>query len=478
MVEFFGPRWIQRQLVYNIYMKKLNRRTVIKSTLAGLTLAGSSFVYRQQFKNSKTDRSPASSEAPNILFMTADDIGWWDLSCYGNTNIQTPHLDKLASEGMKFNNAFGVSSSCSSSRASFITGQYITTHGVTGLTHRYLRRGLPPRRWTIADYFKRSGYFTAIEGKWHVVIPVVPPSLYGYGDSLGAVLPWKRHIKHTRNIRKFMEYSQREDVPFYLELNFTDTHRNASGKFKPDPDFQVDPNSIEVPEWMGLPNWEEIRADLALYYAKVQKTDQLVGETLQHLEELGMSDNTIVVFVSDNGSPFPGNKMTLYDRGIGTPLLIKYPKSIEAGSTSDALVSTIDILPTILDYAGIEQRSLIQGKSLMPILMGQTQDQHREQIFSEMVAHVSHQPMRAVRDKNFKAILNITDSPIGLDDLADQEWARRLCERADQPWLRKRVPFELYDLNTDPYETNNLAGNQEFAEVESRYRDILSKDLG
>ncbi|MBD66622.1 MAG: hypothetical protein CME62_15540 [Halobacteriovoraceae bacterium] len=453
-------------------MKKpqLNRRNALKSIAAGMLAAA-----HPKALAARGDNPSLSSNGLNVLFMTADDIGWKDLSVDGNTNIKTPHLDQLASEGIRFENAFGVTSSCSSSRASFITGQYISTHGVDGLTHRYLRKQLSPWRMTMPDYFKRAGYHTAIQGKWHVA-PFFPTSFYGYLDSLGSSMPWKRHIKNPKQIQKYFKAAGINKRPFYLELNFTDTHRSANGTFSQDPKFVIDPEEIEVPAWMGLPNWKEIRADLARYYGKLLRTDYLVGETLAALKANGLEKNTIVIFVSDNGSPFPGNKMALLDRGIGTPLLMKLPGQIDAGQVSKAFVSTIDIMPTVLDLCEVEARKEIEGRSFKNILKDSKADKHRDYICAEMNFHVQSIPMRAIRTSQWKAIYNMSDSPLGLDDLHGVDWAMKLCEREDQPWLRARPPFELYDISQDPYEKINLAGQKSFASVEEEFKQQLQKN--
>lgn len=412
--------------------------------------------------------------AYNVLFITADDIGWKDLSCDGNTNIKTPHLDSLAAEGIRFENAFGVSSSCSSSRASFVTGQYISTHGVDGLTHRYPTKQLSPFHLTMAGAFKRAGYHTGIQGKWHVA-PFIPIGFYGYKDYLGTPMPWN-HISDTKKIDRYFEKRSRDEKPFYLELNLTDTHRSSGGIFEKDPEFSVDPEAIKAPDYMGMPNWPEIREDLALFYAKVQRSDKLVGETLEALRRHGLEENTIVIFVSDNGAPFPGNKMSLLDRGIGTPLIIRFPGRIEEGRVSSALVSTIDIMPTVLELCQVEIGKKVEGRSLVPLLKDSNLDHHREHVVAEMNCHVKSIPMRSVRTKDWKAILNLSDSPLGLDDLERVAWAEKLCELPDHPWKKPRVPFELYDLKNDPQEKTNLAGRAEYAAVEKRFRKILSKD--
>lgn len=450
--------------------KRINRRRFLGSSAAAALAA----VFPYPLKALAEGRRRGSnrrSESYNVLFMTADDLGWKDLSCYGNGNLSTPHLDSLAAAGLRFDRAFGVSSSCSSSRASFITGQYISTHGVDGLVHRHLGRQLAPLRRTMPRYFKRAGYHSAIEGKWHVSL--LPTSLYGYTEAIGSSLMWKRHIVDGKKTAKFFRERARDGKPFYLELNFTDTHRNAKGKFEPDPAFVVDPSTIRVPDWMGLPDLPEIREDLARYYSGVRKTDHLVGLALKELRSAGLEENTIVVFVSDNGSPFPGNKMSLLDRGIGTPLLIRWPGKVKAGRVSDALVSTIDLMPTLLNLCGLSHGDEVEGLSFAPLLLDESVDRHRDHVMAEMNYHVHHVPMRAVRTERWKAIRNLTDTPLGLGDAEDEPWARRLAEVDGQTWLQRRVPFELYDLSNDPNETRNLTGRPEVALIEAELRKRL-----
>lgn len=455
--------------------KYFNRRKFLIAGSLAILAAGAPIPLVRYF--SPTGRDPSGGKRRknsfNVLFMTADDIGWKDLSCDGNRSIETPHLDALASEGIRFENAFGVSSSCSSSRASFVTGQYISTHGVDGLTHRYPTKQLSPFHPTLASTLKNSGFHTGIQGKWHVA-PFIPIGFYGYQDYLGTPMPWN-HISDTKKIDKYFKKRAKDEKPFYLELNFTDTHRSSGGVFEEDPEFTVNPETLEIPEYMGLPDGPEFRRDLALYYAKVQRTDRLVGETLEALKRHGLEENTIVVFVSDNGAPFPGNKMALLDRGIGTPLILRHPGRIEAGRVSGALVSTIDLYPTVLDLCGLKISEKVEGKSFAGLLIDKEIREHREHIVAEMNCHVKPIPMRAVRTRDWKAILNLSDSPLGLDDLEGVAWAEKLCELEDQPWLRKRPPFELYDLRKDPQEKINLAGKPEVAEIEARFRSLLSK---
>ncbi len=396
--------------------------------------------------------APASTEQPNIVLITADDLGWKDLSSYGNDNVVTPHLDRLAREGAAFSHAFGATSSCSSARATFITGQYPHTHGVTGLAHAHLLRSLAPWRITLPKLLREAGWRTAIEGKWHVA-PFFPTSWYGYDERLSGVLPGDMWITDAQKSVDWIRSHAGER--FYLELNYMSTHRDDAGDFSFVPGFPVDPEAIRVPAYLALPNWPEIRAGLARFYSQMLHMDAMIGAVVDALDALDLSSRTLVAFVSDNGAPFPGSKMTLYDRGIGTPLLFRWPGRIRGGLVADELVSTVDLAPTLLAAAGLGQPIGIEGVSLLPRLLGGVAHD-RQAVFAEMTYHIGYQPMRAVRTRDWKYVRNYSPDPIGLDQLADEEWPHRLVELPNQPWTRPRPPEELYDLREDPHEQRNL----------------------
>jgi N-sulfoglucosamine sulfohydrolase len=403
-----------------------------------------------------------------VVLVTADDLGWHDLSAYGNPDAQTPNIDRIAAEGMRFTHAFVTASSCSPSRASLTTGQYPHTNGVTALSHRHPLRMLPPWHDTLADELARAGHRTALAGKWHVA-PYLPTSWYGYHERMGGLVDmW------IRDVGPVLDFVRRHrGRPFYLELNFMQTHRDDAGAFALDPAFPVDPQSISLPDYLHLPPWPEIRADWARYTSQLRAMDAMVGALLDLLDELGLAQGTLVVFVSDNGPPYPGAKMTLYDRGIATPLLVRWPGRVPAGSVRHALVSTVDVAPTVLQAVERPVPEEMEGDSFFDLLLGERADEHRDAVFAEMTHHIDFLPMRAVRTGRWKYIRNYSDAAIGLDQLDDREWAHRLCSRPDQPWLRPRVPEELYDLAADPTEQRNLAGDPAHVDVLERLRARL-----
>lgn len=408
-------------------------------------------------------------DKPNIVFITADDLGWKDLSCYGNEDVQTPNIDRLAREGMQFGRAFVVSSSCAPSRASFITGQYPHTNGVTGLTHIHKMRSLSPFHTTLPGLLSDAGYHTALQGKWHVS-PYLPTSWYGYDERLSGMFPEDFWIKDMAKPLDFIR--QNKDNRFYLELNFMNNHRDGYGEFSFAKGFPVDPDKVKVPDYCTLPQWPEIKEEVAKYHSQTMKMDAMIGEVLDSLDKLDLSDNTMVVFVSDNGPPFPGNKMTLYDRGIAVPLLVRWPNKIKSGK-SDTMISSIDIAPTILQAAGVRVDQSIEGRSFLAHLTREGEYHERKAIYAEMTDHVLYVPMRAVRTERFKYIKNYSDSAVGLDQNLHMDWAHRLVELSQQPWTSPRVPEELYDLKKDPHEQNNLVQHDKV--LDKNYQEDLER---
>jgi len=423
---------------------------------------------------SRTDRIAATPDRPNIVLFVADDLGWRDLGCYGDLQVRTPYLDALAAGGVRFSHAFVAASSCSPSRASVVTGQYPHTNGVTGLTHIRKRLMLSPFRITLAEVLRDAGYNTALEGKWHVA-PYFPASWYGYEERLSGMLPGDFWIRSPDRALEFIE--ENRSNAFYLELNYMDTHRDDHGEFEFAEGFPVDPEKTAVPSYYTLPDWAEIRAEVARYYSNTAKMDMMIGKVLQKLEELQLTDNTLVCFVSDNGPPFPGNKMTLYDRGIGTPLIMRWPGKIPPGSTNDHLVSTIDLMPTLLEAAHCPLPADLQGRSLLAGAMGEDPAAPHEAVFAEMTYHVHYLPMRAIRTTRWKYIRNYSDDAVGLDQCAHMEWAHRLSELPRQGWKRPRVPEELYDLERDPNEQQSLAVDPASAAVLAQMRGRLDAHM-
>lgn len=369
----------------------------------------------------------------NILFITADDLGWKSLGSHGAID-HCRNLADLAATSRVFPWAFNATSSCSSSRASFATGQFPSQHGVTGLVHRHPELSLDPRAFTLPRALAEYGYATGIAGKYHLS-DVEPAETFGYSD----VGPKK--LNNTNFIEEFL--LDHLGTPFYLELNFKQTHRRGTPRrFPIDPAFPVTTDQVRVPDYWALPDIEGIRQCLAGYLSQFCAMDALIGQTLRLLERLSLRQRTVVLFVSDNGVSIPNNKMTLYDRGTGSPCLFSDPRDDFVG-VDTSLVSSIDYAPTLLDAAGIGVRGL-DGQRLGAI--------SRDAVFSEMFMHRNEVGMRAVRTADWKLIANVSTEPIGAGEVTEP-WELELEHR---PWANARPQFELYDLQADPHEQANV----------------------
>lgn len=411
---------------------------------------------------------------PNILFITADNLGWHDLSCYGNQNIQTPNIDRIAQEGVRFENAFCVSSSCAPSRASLLTGQYPHTHGVTGLPHIHYFRALSPFHFTLPKLLSKAGYATGIEGKWHVS-PFLPTSWYGYEERLSGVFPEDHFIRGTEKSIDFL--SRHKNHRFFFQVNYKNSHRNIVGEYEYHPDFPVDPDKITVPEYMAMPDWPEIREDLARYYSQNLRMERMIGELLQALDALGLSENTLVLFMSDNGPHYPGMISTLYDRGVATPLIARWPGKIPQGLVVPNLVSSIDIMPTFLEAAGLKAPAGVQGRSILPLMTGRFIENRDESLFFEQTDHVHYIPCRAVRTHQWKYIRNYSDNAFGLDMNNHDDWAHRMCDLPGHPWKTPRPREELYHLKNDPQEQTNLATHPDVHPALKQLRSMLDQHM-
>jgi N-sulfoglucosamine sulfohydrolase len=403
----------------------------------------------------------------NLLLITADDLGWKDLASYGNPNVRTPHLDRLRAGGVSFTNAFDVTSTCSSSRATWATGQYPHTHGVVGLVHRMPALSLPAGTPTLASLLRDAGFHTAIEGKWHCAFPDTPEG-YGYREVRTTLLTqWIEDSAQSVEL-----VARNAGRRFYLELNYMDPHRDIRGEFVQHPDHPIDPDALELPAYAQLPDVPGLREELAAYYSNIERMDVMIGDVVAALEAEGLLDDTLIAFISDNGMPFPGNKLNLFDRGTGTPLFFHWPAGL-APQVRDDLVSSVDLMPTLLDVVGVAIPSTVQGRSLLS-------DETRDAVFAEMTMHedTAEFSMRAVRTDRYRYLRNYNDRPVPMEG-GDQRWVEDVLAM-DLPgfrWTAPRVPEELYDLGVDPTEQVNLVDDPAFQDVLVELRARLDAHL-
>lgn len=426
----------------------------------------------------------ARRSGPNIVLIIADDMGWDDCGAYGHPSIRTANIDRLAAEGMRFTNAFLTASSCSPSRASIITGRY--PHNTDA---EQLHWPLPAEQRTFVELLKNAGYWTAAVGKWHLGDAVKNRfHCVHEADVSGFQLPTDKDASKTAMVageRSGCEHwvstlrSRPKDRPFFLWLASVDPHRDYEPGIIANPHR---PEDVRVPPY--LPDVSEVREELALYYDEIARLDGYLGKVLEELTEQGVEEDTFVLFISDNGRPFPRDKTTLYDGGIKTPWLVRWPQRAQAGSVCTQLVSSIDIAPTVLTLAGIDIPSCFQGRSFASQLTD-PMSKIREYIYAEDHWHDYEDLGRAVRSMRYKYIHN--DYPdLPATPPADVGRSRtfaamrrlrvqgKLDENQMACFVKPRPAEELYDVINDPYEMHNLVEDPIYADVLKEHRRALS----
>lgn len=388
---------------------------------------------------------------PNILFLISDDQSYPDLGCNGNTAVHTPNLDRMAAEGMRFENCFVASPQCSPNRSAIFTG--CTPH--TTSTSR-LHTPMPEWEPSILEPLKQAGYFTGAMRKVH------------QGGEFNKRFDFYSQDR-TTPFEKFFD-AVPKGRPFWFQAGFTDPHRPyRPGAFSP----PHDPAKVRVPNF--LPDHPEVRKDLGHYYDSIARMDADCGQIFSILEKRGMLENTLIVMTGDNGMPFPRAKGTCYDPGIRVPLLVKWPGRIQAGTVKRELIAHVDLAPTWLEAAGLPAPKKMQGRSFLPLLTGGSY-QPNEEVCSERNWHDNFDPIRSVRTDRYKLIFNaaphfpyrpawdLADSPSWK---AIQELGRRSKLTPGQLRMldSNRPMLELYDLQNDPDEFNNLATSSTHREV-------------
>lgn len=426
---------------------------------------------------------------PNLVLIIADDMAWNDSSPYGHDSILTPNLERLASEGMRFDNAFLTISSCSPSRASIITGRY--PHQTDA---EELHWPLPKEQVTFVEKLKEKGYWTAAAGKWHLGEEVRDRfDEIREVDTSGFQLPTGEDAK-AGEFKETLEGEAQSGCadwipmmrdrpagqPFFLWLAALDPHRPYHSGIIPDPSR---PEEIKVAPYH--PDTPAVRADYQLYYDEITRLDKYVGQVLDELEAQGLSENTFLLFISDNGRPFPRDKTTLYDSGIKTPWIVRWPGVVDPGSSCGKLVSSVDIAKTFMKLGGIENPGqTFEGVDFSPLLTN-PEKPIREYVFAEKNWHDFEDHVRAVRNERYKYIRNYYDdlpqtpsadalrSPTYVELLRLREKGE-LNEAQMACFHAPRTPEELYDTKLDPDELNNLADDERFSPLLSAMRAALT----
>ncbi len=372
---------------------------------------------------------------PNILYLHSHDTGRY-IQPYGYA-APTPNMQKLAEQGVLFRQNFCGGPTCSPSRAVLLTGMYAHNNGMTGLAHR---------GWHLNDYrqhiihtLHRAGYTSALFGTQHVAQDA---NMIGY-DRLS---PGGTAQERTQAAVDFL--SQAPAQPFFLSVGYSETHR---------PFRQAEPEDARYCRPPApLPDTPETRRDMAEFVATLRLLDDSYGRVLHALDRAGLAENTLVICTTDHGIAFPGMKCNLTDHGIGVLLIMRGPGGFAGGRVIDALVSHIDLFPTICDLTGIEPPAWLQGRSMMPLIRGET-NAIRDQVFSEVTYHAAYEPQRCVRTARYKYISRFDARKSGVMPNCDDSLSKNVW--LEHGWRERPQPQEyLLDLIFDPNEACNLAG--------------------
>lgn len=392
---------------------------------------------------------PSRTGRENVILIHWHDLGR-HLGCYGADDVVSPHLDRLAAEGIRFTDAHATAPLCSPARGSIFTGRYPHGNGLVGLAHHGF--GYLPGVRTLPAVLSDAGYRTALFGMQH---ESADPSTLGF-DSVD-VSDSRCDYVVDRSSDWLREYAG--DGPFLLTAGFFETHRPYPvERYTP-----ADTASIRVPGF--LPDTPEVRDDLAGLYGSIEQADAAVGRLLATVEELGLAATTWIVFFTDHGLAFPRAKSTLYAEGTGIALIVRPPRSRGVAPRGyEDLFSGVDLTPTILDLLDVTVPPEIDGTSHAAALVEAPEQPVRSEVFSEKTYHDAFDPIRAVRTKRFSYIENYVDGPALLLplDIADSSSARSLDPTQT---TAPRPARELYDLSTDPHERHNLADDPRYGAV-------------
>jgi uncharacterized sulfatase len=416
-------------------------------------------------------------ERPNFLLIMSDDSTWSDFGFTDNPDVRTPHLDKLAEESIELTRMFTPAPCCSPTRNALFTGLFPVRSGAYP-NHTVVKRGTR----SVFHYLKDAGYRVGLIGKTHIG----PPASYPY-ETVGG----KRALDDFGKTRAFI--SRDKNQPWMLAYMSNDPHvpltRGDASQF--------DPDTIEVPEY--LHDNAMTREMLCEYYAEIGKLDDQVGQLMKLLDATGQRNNTVVVFLSEQGSGFPyGGKWSLYDNGIRGATLVRWPGRVEPGSQSDALLQYVDIVPTFLEIAGIDPSGIdtgcpdafgntrMDGRSFLNVILGRTNG-GRDYVFAEQTTvgingYLEPYPMRSVRDSRYKYIRNLApDNTYTIGGIHNSKLLASWKQDAQSdPELAERIEFlyhrpaeELYDTVADPLERNNLAADSALVDVKRRLSQAL-----
>ena len=399
---------------------------------------------------------------PNIVYMHSHDTGRY-IEPYG-FDVSTPNLQRFADEGMVFRQAFSASPTCSPSRAALLTGMTPGCNGMWGLAHEGSE--LNDYAQHLVHTLKAAGYSSALVGMQHLVSGNAERcrKLTGY-DEIVRTKSWLAQDVAEAAVAH-LDGSYWRDLPkepFFLDVGFVETH--VAPKLTPKGAYFFydggDPLTAELPT--SLSDCPETRADMADFEVAAGVLDTAMGRVLDALERQGLAANTLVIITTDHGAPLPGLKASHTDGGLGVMLMLRGPHGFSGGKVSNALVSQIDVFPTLCELLELPKPAWLQGRSLLPLVRGEAGEVN-EAVFAEYEAHAVPDPMASVRTRDYKYIRR-------LDGSDEPRYANTDASRTKALWLeegwdpRLLAPEQLYDLRNDPVEQTNLAADPAYASV-------------
>jgi len=399
----------------------------------------------------EAEKKPAP-DRPNIVVMLADDQTYLDSGAYGNKDVKTPNIDRLAGQGMLFERCFTATAMCAPTRQQLYTGIFPVRNGAYPNHSR-----VKPGTKSIVHYLKALGYRVALAGKSHV----------GPRESF----PFERIP--TSGVREFVERDHKQ--PYCLFYASNSPHL----PWKTGDASAYDPKKITVPPYMV--DVAQTRQGLCRYYAEITSFDAEVGKCMKVVGDSPCKDNTIFIYTSEQGMQAPYAKWTCYDLGLRTALVVRWPKRIKAGSKAKAMVQYVDVTPTLVEAAGGKVPEGLDGRSFLQVLLGKT-DKHNDLVYGVhttakiISATPGGYPVRSVRDEKYKYIRNLRHTATFRNTMivSDREniWKPWVEKARTDKFAAKRVSGylnrpaeELYDIVSDPHELNNLSGDEKHRQI-------------
>ena len=405
-----------------------------------------------------------AAKQPNILIVISDDLNKDSVGVYGNKDVKTPNIDRLASQGMRFNLAYTSTAMCAPTRQQMYTGLYPVRSGAYP-NHSKVKPGTK----SLVHYLKALGYRVGLSGKRHFG----PPSSFPFEQVSRKV--------DAKAIREFVARDEKQ--PFCLLVTSNSPHVPWSAGDA----SQYDPGKLTIPPyWVDTP---EMRESLTRYYAEITDLDREVGECMKILRETKQEDNTAMIFTTEQGAQYPGCKWTCYENGLNVGFIVRWPGQVKPGSVSDAMIHYVDVAPTLVEMAGGEAINGLDGRTFLGVLRGKTKRHNSVTygVHTQMNA-IGSPPtgyaVRSIRAGKWKYIMNLNHKVTFKNALTQNDkenyWASWVRTAKTDPKAARlvkrylnRPAEELYDLSKDPYELNNLAGREKQAKVKARLKQQL-----